>query len=206
MTPEQLARLEALLAKSALTASENQELAFLKTLSASGAPMQSGGGTGDGNPDDDDEEEEEEEEGAETPPAADPAAKAGLLDHARALTTPKAALVRRNSDLTAQVGRLTAEKSQLSQTIAANAQTIAGLQTDLAAANAQIAELKAKAKTVTQELAGLGVPDSNLPAPSKDEKGSTYNSEAEVSAAIEAAATWEEKQSILAAWEKQQGL
>lgn len=203
MTPEQLARLETLLAKSELTASENQELTFLKSLAASGAPIQASAG---GNADDDEEEDKDLDDDVDEDDddeKTEQSAKPGILAQARALATPKSALVKRNSELTAQVGRLTAEKAQLSQTIAANAQTIAGLQTDLAAANEEIAELKAKAKTVSQELAGLGVKDGDLPAPNKAEKGGTYNSEAEVAAAIEAAATWEEKQAIMEAWEKQ---
>lgn len=190
MTPEQLTRLQTLLAKGTLTPSENQELLFLKSLATPDqlAAAEAGGDT-------DEEEEEEEEAEEKDDPAADPAAKAGkpnaarpgLLDHAKALATPKSALVARNSELTAKVGKLTAENSQLSQTIAANAQTIAGLQTEVATLKGQLAEAKAKAKTVSQELAGLGVKEQELPGAAGESETAPKAgmTDAEIEAALE---------------------
>jgi hypothetical protein len=189
MTPEQLTRLSALLAKATLTGSENQELAFLKSIATPAELSQASGG-------DDAEDEEEEEEEAEEAPEGDDkdpkSAKPGLLDHAKALATPKSALVARNSELTAKIGKLTATNSQLSQTIAANATAIAELQTQVAALKGELAQANAENKTlsakVSQELAGLGVKDTDLPGSASDENEIAPKAgmtDAEIEAALE---------------------
>jgi chromosome segregation ATPase len=201
MTPDQLTRLTLLLSMTALTGSENKELTFLKSIAT---PAELAEATPEA--DDDGEEEEEEEEEQEDPPKSDPkSSKPGFLDHATALGSSKASLVRRNSELSAQVGRLTSQSQQLTKTIGENATTIAGLQTELATLKGELTEAKAKVTTistkVSEELAGLGVKDKDLPAPSKDEKGAGPASEDEVKSALDAASSFEEKAAILEAWE-----
>lgn len=208
MTPDQLTRLTLLLSMATLTGSENQELAFLKSI-ASPAELAEASGESD---DDDGEEDEEEEEEEEQPPAADPksgkpdAARPSVMDHARAMTSSKASLVKRNGELSTQVGRLTSQNQQLTKTIGENATTIAALQTELANLKGELTQAKSKITTlsakVSEELAGLGVKEKDLPAAAKDEKGAGPSSEAELKAALEAATTFDEKAAILDAWDK----
>lgn len=203
MTPDQLTRLTLLLSMATLTGSENQELAFLKSI-ATPAELAEASGESD---DDDGEEDEEEEGEEEQPPAADPkSGKPSVMDHAKAMTSSKASLVKRNGELSAQVGRLTSQNQQLTKTIGENATTIASLQTELANLKGELTQAKSKITTlsakVSEELAGLGVKDKDLPAAAKDEKGAGPSSEAELKAALEAATTFDEKAAILDAWDK----
>jgi chromosome segregation ATPase len=199
MTPDQLTRLTLLLSMTALTGSENQELTFLKSIAT---PAELASAT----PESEEEEEEEEEKEDESEKDDPKTGKPGVMDHAKAMTSSKATLVRRNGDLSAQVGRLTAQNQQLTKTIAANATTLSGLQTEIATLKGELTQAKAANKTlsakVSEELAGLGVKDKDLPGASKgDDKGGSYSSEDEVKAAIEAATSFEEKEAILEAWE-----
>jgi len=208
MTPDQLTRLTALLAKETLTGSENKELAFLKSI-ATPAELSQASGEEEEEDDDDEEEDDEEEKKEDGKQPADPqSGKPSALDHAKALASSKASLVKRNGELSARVGSLTAQNQQLSATIAANAKTIGDLQTELATLKGELAQEKATNKSlsgkVSEELAGLGVKDKDLPPPSKSDKNRTYASQAEVNTALEAATTFEEKAAILDAWEKSQ--
>jgi hypothetical protein len=170
MTPDQLTRLTLLLSMATLTGSENQELAFLKSIAtpaelATAAPESDG----DGEEEEEAEEEQEDESGKDDPKTGKPS----VMDHAKALASSKASLVSRNGELSAKVGRLTAQNQQLAKTIAANATTVAGLQTELATLKGELTQAKAANKTlsgkVSEELAGLGVKDEKLPAASKGE-------------------------------------
>ncbi len=172
MTPDQLTRLALLLSKAELTGSENQELAFLKSI-ATPSELAEASGESDDDEDEDEESEEESEESDDASGSESESEQSGrpsMLDHAKAIGSSKASLVKRNGELVAQVGRLTSQTAQLNKTVAANAKTIAELQTQLAAAKGELAEAKAKAKTVSEELAGLGVKPKDLPSSSPSTK------------------------------------
>ncbi len=208
MTPDQLTRLTLLLSMAALTASENKELAFLKSI-ASAEELASATPESDDDGDDDDEDghgDDKDGDEDEDDPETDPkTGKPSVMDHARAMTASKASLVRRNGELSTKIGRLTSQNQQLTKTIGENATTIAALQTDLANLKGELAQAKGKLTTlsakVSEELAGLGVTDRDLPAPGNSDKSAGYSSEEEVNAAIEAAKSFEEKAAILEAWE-----
>lgn len=201
MTPDQLARLTLLLSMATLAASEEQELTFLKSI-ATPDELATAGASED--PDDDDDEEEEEEETA--PPAADPkATKPGVFDHAKAMAMSKASLVARNRELTEKTGRLTADLAKANAAIKAGEAKLAATTKELAAVKQMLAEAKAQAKTVSEELASIGVPPNDLPASGGDGKADAPDSEEALNAALENAKTFEEKASILDAWEKKRG-
>jgi hypothetical protein len=107
---------------------------------------------------------------AGTAPESASAPRPGFLDQARAMVTEKAGLLAENRTMRAELGSFRAENARLTEQVTALTTERDRLAAEAAAATDLLSQAQERDRTlgaaVTDELAALGVPSTDLPASS----------------------------------------